>query len=260
MMNKSLTQILVTLFLCVSSAFSLSVSVNQCTGDTDVFKINRLSISCEDEDYCSWGSYGTFTGSYTLGANVATDSPVITAKIWGVSVYNETVRYCLLQTFPYPAIDFIHQTKPCALNGMTYTLSRSIFPLYRYSFNRQVDICDNGSIYNSYGSYCPDSGKYKYVAHTELPGSPNSWYTSFTSWLSFVVYITFDFGDAVTYCEVQIEGQNNASSSSSYLIAGSTMLFVGIVAFRSKKRRIIASEDKQDENQYAERFVEMSGI
>jgi hypothetical protein len=208
MMSKTLIQFL-ALLLCIPSTLALSVSVQQCTGDTDTFSIDYLSITCDD--YCTWGSDGTFTGSYTLGDNVSTDSPVISAKIWGVTAYNET-----------------------------------------------VDICDNGNIYNAYGSYCPDAGTYQYVANTELPGSPNSWYTTFSTWVSFIAYTTIDFGDAVVVCQIKIEGQNYDSSSSSYMIAGSTMLFVGFAAFRMKKRRVVATEDEQEGNEYATRFVEMT--
>ena len=90
-MSKTLIQFL-ALLLCIPSTLALSVSVQQCTGDTDTFSIDYLSITCDD--YCTWGSDGTFTGSYTLGDNVSTDSPVISAKIWGVTAYNETVDIC----------------------------------------------------------------------------------------------------------------------------------------------------------------------
>jgi hypothetical protein len=209
--QRAIQTIFYLLVLFVPSARALSVAVQQCTGDTGTFSIDYLAITCED--YCDWGSDGTFTGSYTIGSTLSTETPVISANIWNVEVYNET-----------------------------------------------IDICDNGNVYNSYGDYCPNTGTYQYVANTELPGSPNSWYSTFSGWLSFFVYITFDFGDAVVQCKVKIEGQSSGSSSSSYMIAGSSVLLAGLAVFRMKRRRTIVLNDEEAESGSGTRFVEMAVV
>ena len=188
----------------------LSVSVSQCQGDTNTFSIDYVTISCDD--YCTWGSEATFSGSYTIGNSLSTESPVITAKVWGMTSFDDT-----------------------------------------------VDICDNGNVYNDNGDYCPDIGTYGFITSTTVPGSPSSWYATFATWLSFTVYTTFDFGDAVVVCEVNVEGQNYASSSSSYIISGSALMFVGIVAaLRMKNRRRIISTGEDNGNESATHFVEMT--
>eukprot|EP00551_Chaetoceros_affinis_P014201 CAMPEP_0203693028 /NCGR_PEP_ID=MMETSP0091-20130426/5067_1 /ASSEMBLY_ACC=CAM_ASM_001089 /TAXON_ID=426623 /ORGANISM="Chaetoceros affinis, Strain CCMP159" /LENGTH=210 /DNA_ID=CAMNT_0050564009 /DNA_START=1 /DNA_END=633 /DNA_ORIENTATION=+ len=198
-----------TYILLLSSASALIVSVKQCTGDIDLFNLNYIGITCED--YCTWGSEGTFTGNYTIGdSGVSTEYPVVSASIWGSNIYNNT-----------------------------------------------ADICDNGNVYNDNGSYCPDAGTYQYSRATTLPGNPSSWYSSFLSWLSFTVYMSFDFGDAVTECEISITGKNYGYSSSSCMIVGSTMLFVGVglLVRKMKCRRRIVSEDDQGRNKLDEHFV-----
>ncbi len=201
------------LLLCIPTTFALVVSVKQCSGDTDSFDLDYLAITCEDQGYCTWGSEGTFTGSYTLGDGVSTSYPIVTASIWGSNVYNDT-----------------------------------------------VDICDNGNMYNDNGNYCPDAGTYQYSTAATLPGNPSSWYSSFSSWVTFTVYASFDFGDTVTECQISISGKNY-DYSSSYMIVGSTMLLVGLYALRMKGRRIIVSEDDDNaENNLDKRFVEMVSV
>ena len=72
---------------------AMSVNITQCTGDTDIFTVDSVSVSCDDDD-CGWGSDATFYGSYTIGDTLSTDSPIITAKIWGMDLYDDTVDIC----------------------------------------------------------------------------------------------------------------------------------------------------------------------
>jgi hypothetical protein len=188
----------------------LTVYVEQCTGDTDTFIIDYLTITCDD--YCTWGSNGTYYGSYTLGDDVSTETPVVTNKIWGLTHFHDT-----------------------------------------------VDICDDGSVVNDNGDQCPGAGTYDYLTEASLPGSPGSWYSFFASWMSFTVHSTIDFGDAVVVCEIKIKGMGYDSSSSSYMTKGSALMVFGFAAaFRMKKRRIIVTEDEQEGNGSATRFVEMT--
>ena len=201
-------------FSCVQQTLAdgqeLSVSVSQCKGDTGIFSIDSLYMACDS--YCTWGSDATFTGSYTIGDTLSTDSPIITAKIWGTAAFNDT-----------------------------------------------VDICDNGKVYNDNGEYCPDAGTYAFETTTEVPGSPNSWYSSFASWLSFTVYATFDFGDAVVTCDIKIEGQNYAANSSYIMSASALMLAGAVFGLRLKKRRrLVTANEEGGHEEPATHFVEMT--
>jgi hypothetical protein len=215
------------LFLCTiittppsaHAAQELRVWVDECTGDTDVFVIDYLTITCED--YCTWGSNGTYDGSYTLGEDVSTETPVVTNKIWGLRRFNDT-----------------------------------------------VDICEDGSVYNDDGDRCPEAGTYGYETEAILPGSPNSWYAWIASWMTVTVHSTIDFGDAVVVCKIKIKGmkyaeeEDSSSYSSTYMIAGSSMVFLGFAAaFNWKKRRIVVAGDGNGREQLvdepATRFVEM---
>ncbi len=134
-------------------------------------------------------------------------------------------------------------------------------------FNDTVDICEDGSVYNDDGDRCPEAGTYGYETEASLPGSPNSWYAWIASWMTVTVHSTIDFGDAVVVCKIKIKGmkyeEEDASSySSTYMIAGSSMVFLGFAAaFNWKKRRIVVAGDGNGREQLvdepATRFVEM---
>lgn len=68
------------------------VSVKKCTGDTDYFKVDKASLSCDSS--CTWGSEATIVGTYTIGNTLSTVEPVITASLWGASLFNDTVDIC----------------------------------------------------------------------------------------------------------------------------------------------------------------------
>jgi len=67
-----------------------SVISTQCTGDTDYFTVD--SVSCDS--YCTWGSKGNISGSYTILTAPSTDTPVITASLLKVKFFDDTVDIC----------------------------------------------------------------------------------------------------------------------------------------------------------------------
>lgn len=58
-----------------------------------MFKVESVDLSCEDGP-CHWGSDATISGNYTFVDEVATQTPVVSASIWGINVYNDTVDVC----------------------------------------------------------------------------------------------------------------------------------------------------------------------
>eukprot|EP00557_Chaetoceros_sp_GSL56_P010795 CAMPEP_0176480592 /NCGR_PEP_ID=MMETSP0200_2-20121128/2360_1 /TAXON_ID=947934 /ORGANISM="Chaetoceros sp., Strain GSL56" /LENGTH=183 /DNA_ID=CAMNT_0017876723 /DNA_START=239 /DNA_END=790 /DNA_ORIENTATION=+ len=50
-------------------------------------------MSCEDGP-CSWGSSATVSGSYTLGDEIATQTPTVSAYTMGFNFFNDTVDIC----------------------------------------------------------------------------------------------------------------------------------------------------------------------
>ncbi len=218
---QSLTYVYLFLFssALVAAQQELAVDVKQCVGDTDTFKIDYLTIVCDD--YCTWGSNGTYYGTYTLGDNVTTQTPVITNKMWGVTQFSEAVDICV---------------------G-----------------------ADGDNVENENGDVCPDAGTYDYETEASLPGSPSSWYSFFGSWIRVTVYSTIDFGDAVVDCQISIKGMSSgqaSSNSESFMYTSwSAMMVLGVAAFRMRRRRVIVTEDTDNdgpENVSAVRFIEMT--
>ena len=207
------------LFLLLNSApqalaekkYIVSVELIECTGDTDVFNIDYLSVTCED--YCTWGSEGNVTGAYTLGNYLPTDFPEVTFTVWGMTGFDET-----------------------------------------------VDICDNRTVSNDNGDYCPTNGTYYYYDNLELPGKPETWWAIFLSWFTLraTEHLNFDFGEAVIECKVKIEGGNNGFFS--FAFVGSVAVFwVAVVSRRTNRRYIVTDAVKQKESneEPQTRFVEM---
>lgn len=97
MHHNKLVFSLLTIFICSRGVFAgdqyLSVNLKRCTGDTSAFKVESVSLSCDDGP-CSWGNTATISGNYTLGDNVATESPLVSASIWGIKFFNDTVDIC----------------------------------------------------------------------------------------------------------------------------------------------------------------------
>jgi hypothetical protein len=88
---------LLTIFICSQDVFAgdqyISVNLKKCTGDTSVFKVESVSLSCNDGP-CDWGSSATLSGNYTIGNENITQTPVVSASIWGVNLFNDTVDIC----------------------------------------------------------------------------------------------------------------------------------------------------------------------
>jgi hypothetical protein len=85
-------------FLFYSTAIVLAndtvaVIFKTCTGDTSVFKVENVSLSCGD-DPCTWGADATVSGNYTFGDEVATETPIVHASFWGLTLFNDTVDIC----------------------------------------------------------------------------------------------------------------------------------------------------------------------
>ena len=149
------------------------------------------------------------------------------------------------------------------ING-TFTIGDSLYTssplvtvtLWQFSsavYNGTVDIC-GGTVESSDGYYCPDAATYSFITGSAIP-----WYASIITWLNISVWVTFDFGgDQEVVCQLIVEGQEDSSSSSSYMIAGSAILFVGIAAFGMRKRRRIVTEGELLEDGPATRFIEMN--
>ena len=214
MTNANLTRFLVYLsLLCIPNALAetdLSVTVNQCQGSTDVFTIDSVSLTCDDDNAagCSWGSAATINGTFTIGDGLYTASPYITASLFW-------------------------ENAAAVYSG-------------------EVDICvGNGN--------CPDADTYSFITGITLPGSSSSWYHYWFWYMTIAVWVTLDFGgDQEVACLFLVQGRDS-SSSSSYMIAGSAMLFVGIAAFgMRKRRRIVTEEDVSLEDGPATRFIEMN--
>lgn len=85
------------LFLVVCTSISLaqelSISLGKCTGNTGVFKVKKASMKCQDEDYCTWGSIGEIRGRFSIG-DISTETPVVTASLYGYNFFNDTVDIC----------------------------------------------------------------------------------------------------------------------------------------------------------------------
>lgn len=125
-------------------------------------------------------------------------------------------------------------------------------------FNHTVDICDGGKVSNDNGSYCPTVGTYEFNTDIDLPGSPNSWYVRFSSWLSLTVAVDVDFGDATVDCYLKIEGYNPYNYTNASMVVSSAVLIVGLFAYkRNKHRRVLSKDDFEDPKG---NFVEMSGV
>jgi len=184
----------------------IQVSIKKCTGDTDYFKVDSASLSCDS--YCTWGSKATIAGNYTIGNTLSTTEPVIAASLWGATFFNGT-----------------------------------------------VDICD-GDVSNDNGDECPDVGTYEFYTTTGLPGSPSSWYNTFSSYLSMTVVTSIDFGDASVQCYIQAEGQNMSSYSS--MIIGSAVIALGLFTFNRRSRRRAITVEELEGASPSTRFVEMA--
>jgi len=105
MTNANLTRFLVYLFLlCIPNALAetdLSVTLQKCQGSTDIFKVDSVSLTCDDDDNaagCSWGSEATINGTFTIGDGIYTASPYISASLFwknAAAVYSGEVDICV---------------------------------------------------------------------------------------------------------------------------------------------------------------------
>ncbi len=109
------------------------------------------------------------------------------------------------------------------------------------TYNGTVDICNDGTLSNADGYYCPSPGTYSTHRSTSIPGSKDSLYSKYWPWLVFSVYATFDFdGDAEVECQFKVEGKYTYSSGS--IFSGSALLFIGAYSTRMRRKRRIACE------------------
>ena len=104
MTNANLTRFLGYLsLLCIPNALAetdLSVTLQKCEGSTDVFTVDSVSIDCDDDDNaagCSWGSEATINGTFTIGDDLYTTYPYITASLFwknAAAVYSGNEDIC----------------------------------------------------------------------------------------------------------------------------------------------------------------------
>jgi hypothetical protein len=87
--------VVLLLILYLSPIFAdskLSVYKKKCTGNTEMFDINYASISCYGG--CTFGSEGSFSATFTIGDELLTTSPFVTARIFNIEAYNDTIDIC----------------------------------------------------------------------------------------------------------------------------------------------------------------------
>ena len=220
------------LFLCTilntppstHAAQELRVWVDECTGDTDTFIIDYLTITCED--YCTWGSNGTYDGSYTLGEDVATETPIVTNKIWGLTRFNDTVDICDEGSVSNDDGD---RCPDAGTYGYETEASLPGSPNSWYSWIASwMTVTVHSTI---------DFGDAVVVCKIKIKGM-----------------------------KYEQEEEDSSSYSSSYMIAGSsTVMFLGFAAaFNLKKRGIVVAGDGDGREQLvdepATRFVEMPNM
>lgn len=122
------------------------------------------------------------------------------------------------------------------------------------AYNDTVDICNDGTISNKNGYYCPSIGTYSFHTPMTLPGSGDSIYSKLSFWWTMSAYARFDFDDAEVVCQFKIEGRYTRASQN--IFGGSAILLVGFFTLRTR-RRIIVKEKQSDPIEIDSRFVKM---
>lgn len=170
---------ILSLFLLVIScvqASNFTVSFYKCKGDTDVVTMDSATLTCEDSEYCTWGSSAVLTGAFTIQEDL-------------LGSEGEVYSIAEVKTKAFGYKDF---------------------------FEGDIDICDYvvGSL--NEGEECPGAGTYSYSLDFNLPEEAKKrWYHKFIKKSYYGKNeIKFDFEDidAKVKCKFKVHNEGGKTS------------------------------------------------
>lgn len=175
MISSQILSLLLLVISCVHAS-NFTVSFYKCKGDTDVVTMDSATLTCEDSEYCTWGSSAVLSGAFTIQEDLLGSEG---------EVYS------------------IAEVKTKAFG-------------YKDLFEGDIDICDYAVGSLNDGEECPGAGTYSYSLDVTLPEEAKKrWYHKFIKKSYYGKNeIKFDFEDidAKVKCKFKVHTEGGKTS------------------------------------------------